>query len=87
MAVNILNLKPPEEITSLPELDTVVEVDFLYGSRWQESQRSGRLLHSKKEATNHFVLMTEEELERYGRRLLALYERGYRVNVVRGGSR
>jgi len=72
-----------DEGISIPEIDSIVEVDFLYGSRWQESQRSGRLLHSQKEATNHYILMTEEELERYGKRLLALYERGYRINVVR----
>jgi len=72
-----------DEGISLPEIDTVIEVDFLYGSRMQESQRSGRLLHSKKEATTHYILMTEEELEKYGKRLLALYERGYRINIVR----
>ena len=73
-----------DEGLSLPEIDTIIEIDFLYGSRMQESQRSGRLLHSKKEATNHYILMTEEELEKYGKRLLALYERGYRINIVRG---
>jgi len=52
-------------------------------SRWQQSQRTGRLLHSEKEATNHYILFTEEELEKYGKRLLALYEKGYRINVVR----
>ncbi|MFQ6076997.1 MAG: DEAD/DEAH box helicase [Candidatus Bathyarchaeia archaeon] len=72
-----------DEGISIPEIDTLIEVDFLYGSRWQESQRSGRLLHSEREATNHLILMTEEELERYGKRLLALYERGYRIKVVR----
>lgn len=72
-----------DEGISIPEIDTLIEVDFLYGSRMQESQRSGRLLHSAKEATNHFILMTEEELEKYGKRLLALYERGYRINIVR----
>jgi hypothetical protein len=30
---------------------------------------------------------SEEELERYGRRLLTLYERGYRVNIVQGSPR
>ena len=72
-----------DEGLSVPEIDTLIEVDFLYGSRMQESQRSGRLLHSKKEATNHYILMTEEELEKYGKRLLALYEKGYRINIVR----
>jgi len=72
-----------DEGLSIPEIDTLIEVDFLYGSRMQESQRSGRLLHSRKEATNHYILMTEEELEKYGKRLLALYEKGYRINIVR----
>jgi len=72
-----------DEGLSLPDIDTIIEVDFLYGSRRQESQRAGRLLHSEKEATNHHIIMTEEELARYGKRLLALYEKGYRVNIVR----
>ena len=72
-----------DEGISISDNDTIIEVDFLYGSRMQQSQRSGRLLHSQKEATNHYILMTEEELTRYGKRLLALYERGYRVNIVR----
>jgi len=72
-----------DEGISIPDIDTIIEVDFLYGSRMQQSQRSGRLLHSRKEATNHYILMTEDELARYGKRLLALYERGYRVNIVR----
>jgi superfamily II DNA or RNA helicase len=72
-----------DEGISIPDIDTIIEVDFLYGSRMQQSQRSRRLLHSRREATNHFILMTEEELARYGKRLLALYERGYRVNIVR----
>lgn len=68
---------------SIPEIDTLIEIDFLYGSRMQESQRSGRLLHSAKEVTNHFILMTDEEFDKYNKRLLALYERGYKVNIVR----
>ena len=72
-----------DEGLDVPEIDTLIEVDFLYGSRWQQSQRSGRLLHSTKEATNHYILMTEEELEKYGKRLLALYERGYKINIIR----
>jgi len=68
---------------SLPNLNTLIEVDFLYGSRMQESQRDGRLLHSKQKATNHYILMTEQELEKYGKRLLVLYGRGFRVNIVR----
>jgi DNA excision repair protein ERCC-3 len=64
---------------SIPEIDTIIEYDFLYGSRRQESQRSGRLLHSRKDETSHVVLMTVEELEKYGKRLLSLYQHGYQV--------
>lgn len=72
-----------DEGLSIPEIDTVIEIDFLYGSRMQESQRIGRLLHSESEVTNHYIIMTEEELERYGKRLYAIYERGYKVNIIR----
>ena len=34
-----------DEGISIPEIDTIIEIDFLYGSRRQEAQRSGRLLH------------------------------------------
>lgn len=68
---------------SIPDIDTLIEIDFLYGSRMQESQRSGRLLHSSKEITNHYILMTDEEMEKYNKRLLALYERGCKINIIR----
>jgi len=72
-----------DEGLSVPDIDTVIEYDFLFGSRMQESQRSGRLLHSEKLETNHYIIMTEDELDRYGKRLYALYERGYQVNIIR----
>ena len=68
---------------SVPDIDSLIEIDFLYGSRMQESQRSGRLLHSSKEITNHYILMTDEEMEKYNKRLLALYERGCKINIIR----
>lgn len=71
-----------DEGISLPELDTIVEVDFLYSSRRQELQRAGRLLHAKK-VGQHIILMTPEELDRYHKRLLGLYEKGFRIEIVR----
>jgi len=65
---------------SLKDLEHIVEIDFLYGSRQQEVQRTGRLLHSLKGA-QHDILMTKEELDLYGKRLHALVERGFKVNV------
>jgi len=56
---------------------------FLYGSRMQESQRFGRLMHSAKEEPEHVILMTEEEFEKYQKRLYAITERGFRIEFVR----
>jgi len=69
-----------DEGISLPEVERVIEVDFLGGSRMQESQRFGRLMHSRK-STQHVVIMTEMEYRKFGKRLLALKEKGVRVKV------
>jgi len=68
---------------SLPDIERVVEVAFLFGSRMQESQRFGRLMHSAKVEPEHIVLMTEEELQRYEKRLYAITERGFRIEYIR----
>jgi DNA excision repair protein ERCC-3 len=72
-----------DEGISLPDIERVIEVSFLFGSRMQESQRFGRLMHSLKEEPEHIILMTDEEMERYGKRLNAIYERGGRIEVIR----
>ena len=73
-----------DEGISIPELDTVIEVDFLGGSRAQALQRVGRLQHrildAAKEPAVHHILMTEEEVEKYGKRVLAYYDKGYKVD-------
>lgn len=66
--------------TSIKDLRHVIEVDFLFGSRQQEIQRTGRLLHSDVGA-RHDIIMTAEEYESYGKRLNALVERGFKVNI------
>jgi DNA excision repair protein ERCC-3 len=74
-----------DEGLSLPELSFTIEVDFLYGSRRQSSQRVGRLFHSTDPNAQHIVLMTHEEYKKYRKRLYALIEKGIEVNVeVRG---
>jgi len=72
-----------DEGISIPELERVIEVSFLFGSRMQESQRFGRLMHSQKEEPEHIILMTEEEFEKYQKRLYAITERGFRIEVMR----
>jgi DNA excision repair protein ERCC-3 len=70
-----------DEGLSLPDLGKVIEVDFLGGSRRQEGQRVGRLLHADKPG-QHIVLMTQAEFDSFERRFLALEEKGFKVNVV-----
>lgn len=75
-----------DEGISLPELRTVVEYDMLFGSRRQEAQRAGRLLHSVYEGTEYHIIMTPEELERYGKRLQSLYARDFEIKLVKEGA-
>jgi len=72
-----------DEGLSLPDIERVIEVAFLAGSRMQESQRFGRLMHASKEEPEHIILMTENEFENYQKRLYAITERGFRIEVVR----
>ncbi|ADC64642.1 type III restriction protein res subunit [Ferroglobus placidus DSM 10642] len=72
-----------DEGISIGDVERVVEIAFLGGSRMQESQRFGRLMHSQKQEPEHIILMTEEEFEKYQKRLYAITERGFRIEVVR----
>lgn len=71
-----------DEGVSLPDLDVVVEYDFLYGSRRQEAQRAGRVMHGAGEG-EHIIMMTEDELDRYEKRLYSLEEQGFRIRFER----
>ena len=70
-----------DEGVSLPEIKRVIEADFLFGSRRQEAQRMGRVLHGR-EIGEHIVLMTPSELEKYEKRFYSIYEKGFNINVV-----
>lgn len=75
-----------DEGLSIPELDTIIEIDFLGGSRMQALQRVGRLSHRAiipdQEPAVHHILMTNDELEKYGKRLLAYYDKGFKVDYL-----
>lgn len=75
-----------DEGISIPTIDTIIEIDFLGGSRAQALQRAGRLQHRlltpEQEPAVHHILMTEEEVEKYGKRLLAYYDKGFRVDFL-----
>ncbi len=67
---------------SVKDLQRVIEIDFLFGSRQQELQRTGRLMHSEEKNVRHDIIMTEKEFESYGKRLWALQEKGFTVKVL-----
>jgi DNA excision repair protein ERCC-3 len=66
---------------SIKDLQRIIEVDFLKGSRQQELQRTGRLMHSER-AERHDIIMTEGEAHEHGKRLWALQEKGFTIKVV-----
>jgi len=70
-----------DEGISIPDLERVIEVAFLFGSRMQESQRFGRLMHSAKKA-QHIIIMTRQEFDAYQKRLQAILERGFKIEYV-----
>jgi len=71
-----------DEGISIPELQRIIEIDFLFGSRRQEGQRLGRLFHGE-EKGEHFILMTEKEFEDYGKRLHSITEKGIKLEIIR----
>jgi len=68
-----------DEGMSLPNIDVIVEACFHYGSRRQQLQRVGRLYHSNREVKLHYILMTDEEVRRYYKRLFTLGASGIEV--------
>lgn len=66
---------------SIGDVQRLIELDFLFGSKQQEIQRTGRLMHSPK-AEKHDILMTEKEFNDYGKRIWVLQEKGFHVRIV-----
>jgi DNA excision repair protein ERCC-3 len=80
----VVSSRVGDEGVSLPNLDGVIEVDFHGGSRRQEAQRYGRLMHGDGDNTGeHILMMTDEEYEKYGKRLMALEEQGIKISYER----
>jgi DNA excision repair protein ERCC-3 len=75
----VIGSRVADEGVSLEELDVVVEYDFHGGSRRQEAQRYGRVMHGETEG-EHVILMTDAEYEKHSNRLLSLEEQG--VSIV-----
>lgn len=78
----IIGSRVADEGLSLDDLDRVIEHDFHGGSRRQELQRAGRVMHSDG-IGRHVIQMTDDEFEKYGSRLYSLEEKGMDVEFVR----
>ena len=74
----VIGSRVADEGLSLADLDVVVEYDFHGGSRRQEAQRYGRVMHGESTG-EHLILMTDAEYEKYSKRLLSLEEQGVTV--------
>nr|MDO8083102.1 helicase-related protein [Candidatus Freyarchaeota archaeon] len=69
-----------DEGISLPQIQRVIEYDYLFGSRRQEAQRAGRLFHAIEEG-EHIILMTLDEYRKYKKRLYSLTEKGIEIKI------
>jgi len=74
-----------DEGVSLPDVEMVIEIDWLYGSRRQELQRFTRTLHSKMAQPEYHILMTLEEYLHDRKRLFSIMDKGFKVEIHREG--
>ena len=75
-----------DEGISLPEIERVIEVSFLKGSRRQELQRFTRLLHSKSQTVGDgHIIFDPEEYTQYHKRLFGVMDRGFKIIIHRDG--
>ncbi len=69
-----------DEGLSIPDIQRVIEYEYLFGSRRQEAQRAGRLFHAIEEG-EHIILMTLDEYRKYKKRMYSLIEKGLEVKI------
>lgn len=74
--------KTLEHGLSIKDLEHIIEVDFQFGGRQEQTQRTGRLLHSEAKLKIHDIIMTKDEFERYGKRLYGLFEKGFQPKLI-----
>jgi len=78
----VIGSRVADEGVSLDDLDRVIEYDFHGGSRRQELQRAGRVMHSEG-IGSHIIQMTDSEYDDYGSRLFSLEEKGIDIEFIR----
>lgn len=71
-----------DEGMDFPVIKNIIEIDFLGGSRRQQLQRVGRLMHSIVDGTQYHLLMSPDELQKHQKRLYGLYSRQFKVSLT-----
>lgn len=75
-----------DEGVSLPDIERVIEVSWLFGSRRQELQRFTRLLHGQtRDPGEHHILMTVDEYLHDRKRLFSVMDKGFKLEIHREG--
>lgn len=76
-----------DEGVSIPDIENVIEVSWLHGSRRQELQRFTRLLHGKGTEGVAHIIMTMQEYQTDHKRLFGLFEKGFKIVLHREGEK
>lgn len=74
-----------DEGVSLPDIERVIEISWLYGSRRQELQRFTRLLHGKGANGEGHIIMTIGEYQSDHKRLFSIMDKGFKIVLHREG--
>jgi len=74
-----------DEGVSLPDIQRVIEINWLHGSRRQELQRFTRLLHGKGSIGEGHILMTVQEYQKDHKRLFGIMDKGFKIILHREG--
>lgn len=76
-----------DEGVSLSDIQRVIEISWLHGSRRQELQRFTRLLHGKNTKGEAHIVMTGQEYQTDHKRLFGLMDKGFKIVLHRDGEK
>jgi len=76
-----------DEGVSLSDIERVIEISWLHGSRRQELQRFTRLLHGRGAQGEAHLIMTGQEYETDHKRLFGLMDKGFKIVLHREGEK
>lgn len=74
-----------DEGVSIPDIERVIEISWLHGSRRQELQRFTRLLHGKGTTGEGHIIMTIPEYQTDHKRLFGIMDKGFKIVLHREG--